>query len=78
MATMPQAMVSVGSHSLGEVRLRMMLHGICVLRQPILQTRALLRATTDLKQDISDEIERQPREILVPGCILGSARPPPP
>lgn len=29
-ATIPHAMVSVGSQNLGVVRLRMMLHGICL------------------------------------------------
>lgn len=32
-ATIPHAMVSVGSHSRGEVRLRMMLHGIFIHRR---------------------------------------------
>lgn len=61
---MPHAMVSVGSHSLGDVRLRMMLHGICALRQSssLLEN---LHQITYLEQHVTDKVERQARQILI-------------
>lgn len=73
-ATMPQTIVSVGSHNLGDVRLRIILQGIFVGRQLLAQAASTcFRGATNLEKDVSDEIQRKTRQVLVPSYAQKSA-----
>lgn len=61
---MPQTMVRLGSHTRGDVRLSMMLHGIWKRRQPP-YTGKLFMPLANLKDDISDEVQGEASEILI-------------